>query len=153
MARRLLAVVVATAALAGLAGLRLDADGSGRGPPAAGTIRGRVDIRNAAADSIPRPGVAELGQNSTYRAGERRDAVVYLETAPQGAFESGSAAHATMSQRNEAFVPHVLAVRVGTVIDFPNEDTRLPQRVLALEDETLRSGTVPERAVEGGPSG
>jgi plastocyanin len=123
MARRLLAVVAATTLLAGLAGLRLDAAGSGRGLPAAGTIRGRVDIRNAAADPVPRPGVAELGQNPTYRAGERHDAVVYLETAPQGAFESGSAAHATMSQRNEAFVPHVLAVRVGTVIDFPNDDS------------------------------
>jgi plastocyanin len=123
MARRLLAVVAATTVLAGVVGFRPDAAGSGGGALAAGTLRGRVDIRNAAADPIPRPGVAELGQNSTYRAGQRRDAVVYLETAPQGAFESGSAARATMSQRNEAFVPHVLAVRVGTVIDFPNEDS------------------------------
>jgi plastocyanin len=123
MARRLLAVVAATVALSVMAGFRLDAAGSSGGVAAAGTIRGRVDIRNAAADSVPRPGVAELGQSSTYRPGERRDAVVYLETAPQGAFESGSAAHATMSQRNEAFVPHVLAVRVGTVIDFPNDDS------------------------------
>jgi hypothetical protein len=30
--------------------------------------------------------------------------------------------HATMSQVNETFVPHVLAVRVGTVVDFPNQD-------------------------------
>jgi plastocyanin len=121
--RRLLAVVAATAALAGAAGLRPDAAGPGGGARANGTIRGRVEIRNAATDPVPRPGVAELGQSSTYRVGERRNAVVYLETAPQGAFESGSASRATMSQRNEAFVPHVLAVRVGTVIDFPNEDS------------------------------
>lgn len=28
-----------------------------------------------------------------------------------------------MDQRNEAFVPHVLAVTSGTVVDFPNSDT------------------------------
>jgi plastocyanin len=123
MARRLFLVVATMAALAAAPGYRLDAAGSGRGRPTPGAIRGRVDIRHAAVDPGPRPGVADLGQNSTYRAGERHDAVVYLETAPQGAFESGSAAHATMSQRNEAFVPHVLAVRVGTVIDFPNDDS------------------------------
>jgi plastocyanin len=123
MARRLLTVVVATVALAVGVGFGIDAAGSGGGAPGAGTIRGRVDIRNAAADSVPRPGVAELGQSTVYRPGERRDAVVYLDTAPQGAFESGNAAHASMSQRNEAFVPHVLAVRVGTVIDFPNDDS------------------------------
>jgi hypothetical protein len=27
-----------------------------------------------------------------------------------------------MDQRNETFVPHVLAVMVGTVVDFPNSD-------------------------------
>ena len=27
-----------------------------------------------------------------------------------------------MDQRNERFVPHVLAVMVGTVVDFPNSD-------------------------------
>ena len=123
MARRLLLVLVATAALAAEASHRLDAAGSAGVQQVAATIRGHVDIRSVAADPRPRPGVADLGQTSTYRAGERRDAVVYLETAPQGAFESGSSARATMSQRNEAFVPHVLAVRVGTVIDFPNDDS------------------------------
>ena len=28
-----------------------------------------------------------------------------------------------MDQRNETFVPHVLAVLAGTVVDFPNSDT------------------------------
>ena len=27
-----------------------------------------------------------------------------------------------MTQRNETFVPHVLAIQVGTTVDFPNED-------------------------------
>lgn len=32
-------------------------------------------------------------------------------------------ARVTLGQTNETFVPHVLAVRVGTVVDFPNNDT------------------------------
>lgn len=30
--------------------------------------------------------------------------------------------HATMIQKNKTFTPHVLAVRVGTIVDFPNFD-------------------------------
>jgi plastocyanin len=123
MAGRLLPVVVATIALAASAGLRPGAAGVRGDARAAGTIRGRVDIRNPASDAEPRPSIADLGRSSMLQPVERRDAVVYIETAPQGAFEGGTAARATMSQRNEAFVPHVLAVRVGTVIDFPNEDS------------------------------
>lgn len=33
-----------------------------------------------------------------------------------------TAAHAVVEQRNQAFVPHVLAVAVGTTVDFPNHD-------------------------------
>jgi plastocyanin len=123
MAGRLFPVVVATIALAASAGLRPGAAALRGDTFAAGTIRGRVDIRNPAPDAEPRPSVADLGRSTMLRPVERRDAVVYIETAPQGAFEGGNAARATMSQRNEAFVPHVLAVRVGTVIDFPNDDS------------------------------
>ena len=40
----------------------------------------------------------------------------------RGAFESSEGGHAVMDQRNETFVPHVLAVTVGTTVDFPNSD-------------------------------
>ena len=54
---------------------------------------------------------------------DRRRSVVYLETAPQGAFEvPPPRAHAVLDQRNEAFAPYVLAVSVGTTVDFPNSD-------------------------------
>lgn len=33
--------------------------------------------------------------------------------------------HATMHQKGDTFVPHVLAVPVGTIVDFPNGDPRL----------------------------
>jgi plastocyanin len=119
MERRLSLIVTAVAAVAWSAAA--GPVGAGRSH-AAGSIYGRVDIRNPMADTEPRPGVAELGQDMTYRARERRAAVVYIDTAPQAAFEGGTAAHVSMSQQNETFVPHVLAVRVGTVVDFPNND-------------------------------
>ena len=48
--------------------------------------------------------------------------MVYLETAPRGAFEDREGARAVLDQRNETFVPHVLAVTAGTVVDFRNND-------------------------------
>jgi len=53
---------------------------------------------------------------------DRRTAVVFLETAPRGAFEVPLPGRAVLDQRNETFVPHVLAVAVGTTVDFPNSD-------------------------------
>ncbi len=122
MARRLLLILVASVAAAGSSAV--SPASAGRPPQqAVGAIRGRVEIRSPETAAEPRPGIAALGADTLYSAHERRDAVVYIETAPQGAFEGGSPMHATMSQRNETFVPHVLAVRVGTVVDFPNDDT------------------------------
>ena len=48
------------------------------------------------------------------------DAVVLIEgpALPAGA----GAAHVVIDQRNETFVPHVVAVAVGTTVDFPNHD-------------------------------
>ncbi len=47
---------------------------------------------------------------------------MYLETAPRGAFDDASPRRARLDQRGEAFVPHVIAIQVGTTIDFPNND-------------------------------
>ena len=52
----------------------------------------------------------------------RRRSVVYLETAPRGAFEGREERRAVMDQRNQTFVPHVLAITTGTTVDFPNSD-------------------------------
>jgi plastocyanin len=60
-----------------------------------------------------------------------RRGVVYLETAPRSAFDEREPGHAAMDQRNERFVPHVLAVMVGTVVDFPNSD-RIYHNVFSL---------------------
>ena len=52
-----------------------------------------------------------------------RRAVVYLDTAPPGAFQEGLPVRQRMDQRNETFVPHAMAVAAGTVVDFPNNDS------------------------------
>jgi plastocyanin len=80
-----------------------------------------VDIRQARLTREARPTSAAIGAPAS-RPSELRPAVVYLDAAPKGAFELDEAVHATMDQRGEAFVPHVLAVTVGTTVDFPNSD-------------------------------
>ena len=59
---------------------------------------------------------------STREPMDRRRSVVYLETAPRAAFDTREEPHARMDQRNETFVPHVLAIVAGTIVDFPNDD-------------------------------
>ncbi len=131
MTRRLTPIACVVAALAALLvgpeiTVRVSAAAAGlpakARSAAAGSLRGRVEIRNVMASAEPRPGVSELGMDMAYQPAERRRAVVYLETAPQPAFEEGGEMHATMKQENETFEPHILAIRVGTIVDFPNGD-------------------------------
>ena len=88
-----------------------------------GSIRGRVDIRRVVLAPERRPDVAGLTTPAPREQPDTRRAVVYLETAPAGAFEDRDAGRARMDQRNETFLPHVLAVDEGTVVDFPNNDS------------------------------
>jgi plastocyanin len=87
-----------------------------------GAIRGRVDVRRELPPVEPRPSVAELGRGPARDRPDRRRSVVYLETAPQGAFEDHDRTRAVLDQRNETFVPYVLAIPVGGTVDFPNSD-------------------------------
>jgi plastocyanin len=85
------------------------------------SIRGRVHIAHPEPVPPPRPTASDPGARRADR--EHRQAVVYFETAPRGAFEGReSSPRATMDQRNEMFVPHLLAITVGTTVDFPNSD-------------------------------
>jgi plastocyanin len=92
-------------------------------PPGAGALRGRVEIRRSVAAPERRPGVSDLGSAGARDLPDRRRAVVYLESAPGRAFEDREPDRARMDQRNETFFPGVLAVTVGTVVDFPNNDS------------------------------
>ena len=92
------------------------------GAQANGAIRGRVEVRRVVTPMERRPGVAELGTPPGRGVPDLRRSVVYLESAPRGAFEPSDAGRAVMDQRNETFVPHVLAITTGTIVDFPNSD-------------------------------
>lgn len=87
-----------------------------------GSIRGRVEVRRELPPIEPRPAVASLGMEPLREVPDRRRSVVYLATAPQGAFEDAERPRAVLDQRNQAFVPYVLAIRAGTAVDFPNRD-------------------------------
>ena len=99
------------------------------GGPRAGAIRGRVELRSVAPPPVQRPNVSDLG-GPDRREVERPQSVLYLETAPRGAFEQPEPGRARLDQRNETFVPHVLAVTTGTIVDFPNSD-RIYHNVLS----------------------
>jgi plastocyanin len=116
--------------LLGLAGLlllaplpRASADSPrGAAVSAVAAIRGRVDVRVGRSIRDARPDPAALGMGGARDPLDRRRSVVYLETAPRAAFEQSEDRRARMDQRNERFVPHVLAVVAGTYVDFPNGD-------------------------------
>jgi plastocyanin len=87
-----------------------------------GVIRGRVEVRRPPVQIERRPNVNDLGMHAAHQAQDLRRSVVYLESAPSLAFPDADSQRATMDQRNETFVPHVLAITVGTTVDFPNSD-------------------------------
>jgi plastocyanin len=96
-----------------------------------GSIRGRVELRRVAPVVERRPTVADLGSPGPRDVPDRLKSVVYLESAPRGAFEQTEGGHAVMDQHNETFVPHVLAITTGTTVDFPNSD-RIYHNVFSL---------------------
>jgi plastocyanin len=87
-----------------------------------GSIRGRVDLRQPPTPTPRRPAVQDLGTPAPRDLPDLLRSVVYLESAPRGAFETSESGRAVMDQRNETFVPHVLAIMTGTTVDFPNSD-------------------------------
>ena len=100
----------------------LPAPDSPTSAPFATAIRGRVELRQPVADHEPRPNVADLGMPNSHGATDRRRSVVYLDPGPRAAFDVRDEPHARMDQRNETFIPHVLAIMAGSTVDFPNND-------------------------------
>ena len=85
-----------------------------------GTIRGRVLVP-ASPTSFGRPAMTDP-PTSVHSAANRRRVVVYLERGPTAALGELPAGKAIMNQRAEQFVPRLLAITVGTTVDFPNGD-------------------------------
>ena len=131
----ILAGVLCAAAvvLAAPAGTPADtaAAGAQRRSARTGTIRGRVELRRALTPQERRPNVADLGAPADRDAPDRLRSVVYLEAAPRGAFDQTEPGDAVMDQRNETFVPHLLAITTGTTVAFPNSD-RIYHNVFSL---------------------
>lgn len=116
-----LKLVAAAVALTLIAAPSIEAVVTAEGRQSGG-IRGRLDIRKLDKPAERRPDVASPGAPGPRDVPDLRRGVVYLETAPRSAFDEREPGHVTMDQRNERFVPHVLAVMVGTIVDFPNSD-------------------------------
>lgn len=97
-------------------------------PAAAGAVRGTVRTpalarENAGANAYPGRASSLPGVRATAR-GAVTDAVLSVDRIP-AASESALAAHAVrprLEQRGQAFVPRVLPVAAGSVVDFPNLD-------------------------------
>ena len=90
--------------------------------PRLGAIRGRVDVQRVVQPAERRPNPADLGTPPPREIPDLRRAVVFLETAPAAALEAREPVRARMDQRNETFLPHVLTIDAGTLVDFPNND-------------------------------
>jgi plastocyanin len=86
-----------------------------------GLIRGHVEVRRPAPPIERRPNVSDLGTPPAHGQDVIRS-VMYLESAPSPAFAEIEPTRATMDQRNQTFIPHVLAIAVGSTVDFPNSD-------------------------------
>lgn len=89
-------------------------------PSLTGSLRGRVSF-GTPARSADRPAVADLGARRPVPP-DRTRAVVYLERAPREAFDTLPVSRVRMDQRGEQFVPRLLAITVGSTVDFPNSD-------------------------------
>jgi plastocyanin len=75
--------------------------------------------------------VADLGAHVAQSdVSDRLTSVVYFDSAPRAA-AAAAPGHAVLDQRDERFVPHVLAITTGTVVDFPNSD-RIYHNVFSL---------------------
>lgn len=88
-----------------------------------GSVRGRVSFADPPAAADRRPSVGDLGSGPREPV-DRRRCVLYLESAPRQAFDELRIGRVRMDQRGEQFVPRVLAITVGTTVDFPNSDTK-----------------------------
>jgi plastocyanin len=86
------------------------------------SLVGVVELRQEPGAAEPRPSIASLGSPRAPARSDRRRSVVYLEVAPQPAFELPERPPAVLDQRDESFQPYVVAVTVGSTVEFPNND-------------------------------
>ena len=89
-------------------------------PSATGSIRGRISF-GAPPRTSDRPSVTDLGTRRPVAPDQAR-AVVYLSPGPREAFDTLPTSRVRMDQRGEQFVPRLLAITIGSTVEFPNSD-------------------------------
>jgi plastocyanin len=126
-----LRTVLVTAAIGVAAAVAAASGGAGPSAlPQASSLRGRVQIGHYLTSSrpAPHPGMDSLPEVTPPEVYQQ--AVVYLDPPPER-LEHPVEAHARMDQRGERFIPHLLAIATGTLVDFPNDD-RIYHNVFSL---------------------
>lgn len=98
-------------------------------PVLGGELRGNVSLPSAAGKPVQEAGLNPYGGTLTSgqapvrsddRGGNPGDVVVYIENVPGAG--TRQTANLTLTQINQDFEPHVLAVPLGTSVSFPNGD-------------------------------
>ncbi len=74
--------------------------------------------------------------------------VVWLEPASSAAVMPAASRHAQMLQKNKTFSPHVLAITVGTTVDFPNRDFIFHNAFSNYNGETFDIGLYPPHSTK-----
>jgi plastocyanin len=74
--------------------------------------------------------------------------VVWLEPVSGAAPISATVHHAEMLQKNKTFSPHVLAITVGTTVDFPNRDFIFHNAFSNYNGEIFDIGLYPPRTTK-----
>jgi plastocyanin len=103
----------------GLAGLLLPSLAS------AGVIRGTLEVPTMTAEARlhPYPGRAGAMAMPAKSLGAVTDAVIYVEKLPASVtVASPGGPEPELGQKDQAFVPRVLAIEKGTTVSFPNHD-------------------------------
>ena len=113
---RATALLVVVCVVAGLTVTRVSGQST-----AVGRIDGQVRLILPPASAVP-SGVYPSRRVSRPqpKASEIANVIVFLKDPPRRA--EPAPMHATITQRDEAFVPRVVAVTKGSTIDFPNSD-------------------------------
>jgi plastocyanin len=91
----------------------------------AGVIHGTLEVPAVTAETKlhPYPGRAGSMAGAAMTLGAVTDAIIYVEKLPASvAVPPPPAATPELGQKDQCFVPRVLAIQKGTVVSFPNHD-------------------------------
>lgn len=87
-----------------------------------GSISGQLTVPGSVAPVARRPDIQGLGMPRPREISARKRGVVYLEVAPREALGNHRPVGATIDQRNETFIPHLVGIVAGNEVAFPNSD-------------------------------